>query len=305
MAKIDEEELKKIFDEFKQNNKGAFEKLYIKYNKLVYGIVFSILKNKEDSEDVVQIVFEKLYNLDKNMLPTAKESSWLYTLTKNETISFLRKKKIAINLDNIYEIADNDSDINNIIAQDSYNNLISKLNEKEKQIVSLKILGGFSFKEIAKLIDEPIGTVKWRYYKSVHNIKILLGNLGMFVVTFVIGIKTLFAQNRSAEINEEIIMDNETTVINETLEVNESFEDDSRYNSMEQDLSEENKSNVLQSEVEESIEEVQEPVENNYSSEKEINYFGLGILLISCIFLVLTIFLILKSQLKRIKKTSK
>lgn len=301
MAKIDEEELKKLFDEFKQNNKSAFEKLYIKYNKLVYGIAFSILKNKEDSEDVVQIVFEKLYNLDKNMLPTAKESSWLYTLTKNETISFLRKKKIAINLDNIYEIADNDSDISNIIAQDSYNNLISKLNEKEKQIVSLKILGGFSFKEIAKLVDEPIGTVKWRYYKSVHNIKILLGNLGMFVVTFVIGIKTLFAQNRSAEINEEIIMDDETTVINETLDVNESFEDDSRYNGMEQDLFEENKSNVLQSEVE----EVQEPVENNYSIEKEINYFGLGILIISIIFLILTIFFLIKSKLKRIKKTSK
>ena len=63
MNKIDEKELNELFIELKHNNKIAFEKLYTKYNKLVYGIAFSILKNKEDSEDVVQIVFSKLYKI--------------------------------------------------------------------------------------------------------------------------------------------------------------------------------------------------------------------------------------------------
>lgn len=54
MNRIDEKELKKIFTELKSsNNKVAFETLYQKYNKLVYRIAFTILKNKEDSEDVV------------------------------------------------------------------------------------------------------------------------------------------------------------------------------------------------------------------------------------------------------------
>ena len=89
MIKIDDKELNELFIELKDNNKIAFEKLYTKYNKLVYGVAFSILKNKEDSEDVVQIVFSKLYKIDKNKLPSNKEASWLYTLTKNETISFV------------------------------------------------------------------------------------------------------------------------------------------------------------------------------------------------------------------------
>jgi len=44
---------------------------------VIYGIAFSILKNKEDSEDVVQIVFSKLYVLDKEKLPKEKEATWL------------------------------------------------------------------------------------------------------------------------------------------------------------------------------------------------------------------------------------
>ena len=53
MNKIDEKELKKLFTELKSsNNRIAFETLYTKYNKLVYRIAFTILKNKEDSEDI-------------------------------------------------------------------------------------------------------------------------------------------------------------------------------------------------------------------------------------------------------------
>lgn len=102
MKKINEEELKELFIELKNDNKIVFEKLYNKYNKLVYGIAFSILKNKEDSEDVVQNVMSKLYNLDKSKLPIYKETSWLYTVTKNEAISIIRKKDKEINLEDIY-----------------------------------------------------------------------------------------------------------------------------------------------------------------------------------------------------------
>ena len=115
MVKIDERELKELFIELKYNNNIAFEKLYNKYNKLVYGIAFSILKNKQDSEDVVQDIFTKIYNIDKNKLPTKNETSWLYSTTKNEAITVLRKRKNELDLDSIYEIEDQDNEINHLI----------------------------------------------------------------------------------------------------------------------------------------------------------------------------------------------
>ncbi|MBQ2836040.1 MAG: sigma-70 family RNA polymerase sigma factor [Clostridia bacterium] len=97
MVKVNEKELKEIFNEIKNYNNSAFEKLYNKYNTLVYGIAFSILKNKQDAEDVVQTVFAKIYDIDTDKLPTQKEASWLYTITKNESITLLRKR------DNIFK----------------------------------------------------------------------------------------------------------------------------------------------------------------------------------------------------------
>lgn len=46
-----------IFQDLQQGDSNKLNNLYNEYNRLIYGIAFSILKNKEDSEDIVQIVF--------------------------------------------------------------------------------------------------------------------------------------------------------------------------------------------------------------------------------------------------------
>ena len=210
MNRIDEKELKKLFTELKSsNNRVAFETLYQKYNKLVYRIAFTILKNKEDSEDVVQAVFSKIYTLSKDKLPLDNISTWIYSVTKNESISLFRKKKNTLDLDSIYEIADTDNEINNIVDQDSYNRLISRLNDKGKEVVSLKVLTNLTFDEIAKLLNESAGTVKWRYYKSIHTLKLLLSNLGMFIITFVIGLKTITINKNKIQSEQSTAPNNE------------------------------------------------------------------------------------------------
>ena len=87
--KYNEKELHEIFIKMKNTTEKeeAFNTLYKNYHKLVYGIAFSILKNKDDSEDVSQSVFAKIYKLSKSKLPDKSESSWLYSVTKNETIT--------------------------------------------------------------------------------------------------------------------------------------------------------------------------------------------------------------------------
>ena len=304
MVKINEVELKGLFIELKCGNKKAFENLYTKYNRMVYGIAFSILKNKADSEDIVQIVFSKIYEINKEKLPTEKEASWIYTLTKNETITLLRKKGNYISLETIYEIEDNDNEINNIIDRDSYNRLISKLNNKEKQIISLKILGNFSFEEISKLLNEPSGTVKWRYYKAVNTIKMLLSNLGMFIVTFIIGLKTLFNKNKMNRVEEQAT-DNKTE--NETLDrTEEKIEEDtskSETSDFQDKYKEESKSQIMEEENNK-----QESIVINETENNTINYYGIGFLSISAIFLIITIIcatFFIKYQLKSKKKTSK
>lgn len=301
MVKINEKELKELFIELKYNN-IAFEKLYNKYNKLVYGIAFSILKNKQDSEDVVQNIFTKIYNIDKNKLPTKNEASWLYSTTKNETITVLRKRKNDLNLDSIYEIEDQDNEIDNSIDKMEFNGLIRKLDNCEKEIVSLKILANLSFDEIGKLLNKPTGTIKWRYYKAINTLKILLSNLGMFIVTFIIGLKTLSNQQKVNNAEQQIITDENIVQNEENIEQEETEQDKS---TMQDNLKEEN--NNINEEIVQNTTK-QETIITDTIIEDNINYFGIGILSVSAIFLVFTIiFMIIftKYQLKLKKKTSK
>ena len=321
MAEIDEDELKKFFCEMKLDNKSIFEEFYSKYKKLVYGIAFSILKNKEDSEDITQIVFSKIYSLNTEKLPTKNYASWLYSLTKNETISYLRKKNNNINLDNIYDIKDYNNDIDNVIDEIEFNRLISKLNDTEKQIVTLKIIGGFSFDEIGKFLNLPSGTVKWKYYKSINSLKVLLGNLGMFIITFIIGVKTLFNTNRMSNINQEAVLDQEVlnenqtendinksdiTVNDNTLQEEFNRLEDSSSVAVEQNIEENlDVENTETENTEQNTVEEIKVIQDDIIKEDNISFLGVGFLGISAVFLILTIIHFIKIQLKRKRKTSK
>ena len=299
-------ELEQVFKILKSsNNKDAFELFYNNYNKLVYKVSFTILKNKDDSEDVVQSVFSKIYSLSKDKLPTEHILSWIYLVTKNECISLLRKKKDNINIDSIYDIADTDNEINNIIDRVEFNKFISKLNDTEKEIVSLKILSDISFEEIAKLLNKPTGTIKWKYYKSIHTLRLLLSNLGMFIITFVIGIKTTITTKNGIQDKHSNSMENKTSEDSENAsnqETSEIMQNNSTHNANIQDRTEEK--NITEQENNTS-EEIQIPLKEPSTN---INYYGIGILAVSSIFLLFTIILLInyiKYQLKRREEASK
>ncbi len=312
MAKINEKELKKLLIELKTNHKETIEKIYTQYNKIVYGIAFSLLKNKEDAEDIVQTVFSKLYEMDKNKLPTQKEASWLYTVTKNEVLTFLRKKGNDVDLENIYDLESTDNEINKIIEQENYNQLISRLSNKEKEIISLKILANLSFEEIGRLLNQPTSTVKWRYYKSVHTLKIALSNLGMFIVAFVIGMETIFSKKETP--NYEQVEENVTqnTVIN-TDKNQESKEElknktkgDSNLEKLEEQQNLQDETiNHIEEDYENRNEIIQETTVVEEQKENNINYMGVSFLMLSILFLITSIIFFIKYQLKLKKKTSK
>lgn len=101
-------------------------------------------------------------------------------------------------MENIYNLEDNNNEIDKLIDRDSYNKLINKLEKKEQEIISLKILSKLTFSEIAEILGESTNTIKWRYYKSMYTLKILLSNLSMFIVTATLGILSIKNQNKNA-----------------------------------------------------------------------------------------------------------
>lgn len=294
MIKVSKKELKQLFLKIKDDKELGFQELYTKYNKLVYAIAFSILRNKEDSLDVTQSIFAKIYKLEKDKLPNKKEASWLYTVTKNEAITYLRKKKNNVLIEDLYELEDDNNEINKLIDRISYNNLIKKLNNKEKEILSLKILSNLSFKEISKLTDEPVGTVKWRYYKSLSSLKIVLGNFIISITTLVIALRIRLYRTK----NEEKVENKE----NENLEEKSVEEDRNELlNSEEQKL--DTKEEAEQQQIQ-NTETTQETV--IIDDAQFINYVEIGFFATSIIFMLSTIIILIRNHLKnKLSKISK
>lgn len=181
----------------KDRNDINYEKFYNSAKQLVYKVAFSYLKNQEDCDDLVQDVFIKIYNLKNDKLPSYNELSWLYSITKNSSINFIKSRKPELPTDEVFEIQDTRDELEQIIDRDKFNNLIYNLPYKEKEIITLKILGEFSFKEIACLLDMKIANVKWYYYKSIKTLRLALGNMAMCIITF-----TLYLKARKTEIDK-------------------------------------------------------------------------------------------------------
>ncbi len=292
MKSIEKEELHQIFSKLKVNKQEElFNQLYNKYQKLVYAIAFSMLKNKHDSEEIMQKVFLKIWQIEKEKLPGVNEASWLYSVTKNETINFMKNKKEELNIENIYYISSNDKELDKVIEQETYNKVISRLNTKEQEIVSLKILSNLSFKQISQILNMPIGTVQWKYYKSIHTLKILLGNLSMFIIT----ISLFFAgqtKNRKKEANMLEEEQKEESIKKE--QATEKVEADSTENNRVEQANENN--------------EITENTIIQDTNQENLNKVNIGILSISSIFLIITIIftiIFIKNQQKVKKKMSK
>lgn len=322
--KIDKEELHELFKGIKEESITAFEVFYKRYNSLVYKIAFSILKNKENSEDVMQNVFTKIYQLPVISLPDRNEASWLYTVTKNEAITKLRSTKENFDIDTVYNTEASNDEIEKIIDNDKYNKIIDKLSKKEQEIISLKILGELSFNEIAKLMNMPIGTVQWHYYKALNDLKLLIGNISMFVITFVLYLKNaVITQKKSAEESkiaqdkeneiEELPIENKTTG-EESIQKNEDSDLEiidanlELSNKTDDNITENIEGNIIEDNSNQNVEEnviVESNTQNNIISkniESEI-FFNL-----SSIFLIITIIfgiICIKHQQNKKRKTSK
>ena len=198
-----------IFELLKTNRKLGIEELYKIYSKLVFGVIYSILKNTDETEDVLQNVFIKIFKLDNEKLPTKSHLSWLYSVAKNETINYIKKYSKEKKFENLYEISDNDTEIEKVLDKEYFNNLIKNLPQKQQEILSLIIVSNLSFKEIANILNMKIPTVQWHYYKSLNTIKLLLGNVITIFVGAFLYIKTKGLTERNEVEPEENDLDKE------------------------------------------------------------------------------------------------
>lgn len=186
----DEELVKRI----RKGDIDAFEDIVKKYENKVYGIVFHMMKNQNEVEDLAQEVFLKVYkNLDK-FKGESSLYTWIYKITVNLCLDELKKRRNIIYLDEKISVEDGEIDkelpSNERSQEELYEDkelrenlhrCINKLPDKQKMMIVLRDIKGFSYDEIAEITNNKIGTVKSQINRARLRLKELLDKEGTFL----------------------------------------------------------------------------------------------------------------------------
>ena len=160
-----------------QLKEKTFNELVDTYKERLYWYIRKIILTHDDTDDVLQNVFIKVwFNID-NFRNDSNLYTWLHRIATNESINYLNKKKKykAISLDNLgYNIANNFKQHESVdikAVEWKLQLAIQTLPKQQKLIFLLRYYEGFSFKEIGEIIHISIGGLKSNYHQAFQKIK--------------------------------------------------------------------------------------------------------------------------------------
>jgi len=165
-------------------DKQAFEVLVVKHQGRVFAVARGILRNREDVEDIAQQVFLKAYFSLKRFDQRAAFSTWLYKITVNECWDLLRKRKVrplvfeselTEEQAHIYQSTEQKSEFAPDVSEQmetrqQLDRWLDCLEERDRAMLVLKEVQGFTVEEIAEIMGINGNTVKVRLFRARQKI---------------------------------------------------------------------------------------------------------------------------------------
>ena len=158
----------------------AFQLLVKEYSRRIYWHVRHMLNDHEDSNDVVQNVFIKIWeNLD-GFRGDAKLYTWIYRIASNEALNFIQQKKRKLRL--VQEAAEVGSQQDRQTSPNPdgeavyarLQNAIQQLPEKQRLVFNLRYFEEMPYEEMAGVTETSVGALKASYHHAVKKIEELL-----------------------------------------------------------------------------------------------------------------------------------
>lgn len=176
---LDEKEfIQQLLNPKTQND--AFQKLLHTYQKPLYNHIRNIVLSHDDTDDVLQNTFIKVFQNLKNFKGESKLFSWMYRIATNEALTFLNQKakKSGISSETLQNKA-----IDNLKAdvyfdgneiQIALQKAIVTLPEKQQLVFKMKYFEELKYEEISEILGTSVGALKASYHHAVKKIESLL-----------------------------------------------------------------------------------------------------------------------------------
>lgn len=181
MENYSDKELLKLFRKG-DNRNYAFNLLIQKYQQRVYWHVRRIIIDHDDTNDVTQNTFIKVFHNLEKFREDSQLFTWLYRIATNESINFLKQKKTSFFL----PFRDVEKQLSNTLKEDHYFKgdtiqkklqlAILKLPEKQRMVFNMKYFEGIKYEDMAIILNTSVGALKASYHHAVKKIEKILSH---------------------------------------------------------------------------------------------------------------------------------
>lgn len=171
-----------------QGDRDALKEVYEEYVSYIYHIVRQLLSTREEAEDITSEFFIRLWEKSESYRGGSGHKGWMAAIARNLAIDYIRKRKREEPVDFSAERAAEDgqnfavcsamqreqageSVEEQVLSDISMEEALALLKESERRVVHMKIVADMTFQEIADILEEPLGTVAWRYREAVKKLR--------------------------------------------------------------------------------------------------------------------------------------
>lgn len=158
----------------------AFREVVERYQTKVFSIIYGVLRNHNDAEDIAQQVFAKIYFSIKSFDFRSSLLTWIYKITINECYDYLRKKRVrklvyesdfsdeeALRMESSEPAVDPHPPIDSrLVQRDLVMKLLSKVSEEDRSLILLKEVEGHSVEELAAMTGMNENTIKVKLFRT-------------------------------------------------------------------------------------------------------------------------------------------
>ncbi|WP_417889231.1 RNA polymerase sigma factor [Xanthomarina gelatinilytica] len=165
-----------------QHKDSAFKELITLYKERLYWHIRHMVKSHDDTDDVLQNTFIKIYKNIHNFKGDSKLFSWMYRIATNESLTFIkqRAKQLQMSNEDIKQLA-----IDNLKAdvyfegndiQYKLQQAIATLPEKQQLVFNMKYFQDIKYKDMAQILDTSEGALKASYHIAIKKLEDYLTN---------------------------------------------------------------------------------------------------------------------------------
>ncbi len=158
---------------------GSFDELIVKYSPRLYGLVYNMTSNHEDTNDLMQDIWSKAFRSIKGFRGKSSFYTWIHSIGVNMTINFLKKRgrRVLLSLDDVDAGVQHDKEFIELTAgstpvreadlgelQKRLNEAMQRLSNDHRAVVTMFDIQGMPHAEIAKILGISEGTVRSRLF---------------------------------------------------------------------------------------------------------------------------------------------